>query len=93
MLIDAGDNDKWGWQDSTYVVKPGEKLVRYINHFLAPAPSSGTVDYVMITHFHSDHIGNGRDALPGTRGYGLSGITLVGERLHFGKLVDRMAGL
>ncbi len=89
MLIDAGDNDKWGWPDSTYAVKPGERLVRYMNHFLAPTPDAGTVDYAMITHFHSDHIGNGRDALPGTRGYGLSGITLVGERLHIGRLVDR----
>lgn len=89
MLIDAGDNDKWGWQDSTYAVKPGERLARYIKRVLAPTPEPDAVDYVMITHFHSDHIGNGRDALPGTRGYRLSGITLVGEYFRFGKLVDR----
>ena len=89
MLIDAGDNDKWGWQDSTYAVKPGEKLTQYIKHCLSATPTPDAIDYVMITHFHSDHIGNGRDALPGTRGYRLSGITLVGEHLRLGKLVDR----
>lgn len=123
MLIDAGDNDKWGWHNPDDTLKTGVKLANYIRHFLAPAssdgaaadgktsrranlwrhsaassdgassdgksPDRGEIDYVMITHFHNDHIGNGRDALPGQRGYRLSGITLVGEYFRFGKFVDR----
>lgn len=43
----------------------------------------------MVTHLHNDHIGTIKDAIPGTHGYALSGITLVGENIHFNKLVDR----
>ena len=90
MLIDAGDNDKWGPQHPDASKKVGEWLSIYIKHFLSQVrPGCDTLDYVMITHFHADHIGVIRDALPGHDGYDLSGITLLGEYLHFNKFVDR----
>ncbi len=90
MLIDAGDNNNWGPQHPDSSKKVGEWLALYIKHFLSQVqPGRDTLDYVMITHFHSDHIGVVRDALPGSNGYDLSGITLLGEYLHFNKFVDR----
>ena len=90
MLIDAGDNNKWGPQHPDDSKKVGEWLAIYIKHFLDQVqPGRDYLDYVMITHLHSDHIGVIRDALPGRNGYDLSGITLLGEYLHFNKFVDR----
>ena len=90
MLIDAGDNNKWGPQHPDDSKKVGEWLYTYIRHFLDQVqPGRDYLDYVMITHLHADHIGVIRDALPGKNGYDLSGITLLGEYLHFNKFVDR----
>ena len=49
------------------------------------------LDYVLITHFHDDHMGR---ATPGSKvskkgDYLLSGITEVNDIIPFGKLVDR----
>ncbi len=90
MLIDAGDNNNWGPQHPDSSKKVGEWLAIYIRHFLSQVqPGRDYLDYVMITHLHADHIGVIRDALPGTHGYDLSGITLLGEQIQFRKFVDR----
>lgn len=60
-----------------------------MKHFMSQLPDKDNLDYAMITHFHNDHMGTVKDMIPGNNGYGLSGITLVGERIHFNKLVDR----
>jgi hypothetical protein len=56
---------------------------------LEDLPGNGKVDYAMITHFHDDHMGSTLQMLPGENGYGLSGITLVGEQVGYNKLLDR----
>ncbi len=91
MLVDAGDNgkakDKQHPSDS---LRAGDWLARYIKHFMTQLPGEAELDYALITHLHDDHFGSTRQMLPGENGYGLSGITLVGERVPIKKLVDRI---
>ena len=69
---------------------PGEWITRYILHFLQDQPEK-RLNYVMLTHFHDDHMG---ELYPGLKtskagNYVLTGITEVGENIPFDKLVDR----
>lgn len=90
MMIDAGDNaKKKDTQHPDATRTPAEWQSVYIKHFLSQLPDKDNLDYAMITHFHNDHMGTAKDMLPGKNGYGLSGITEVGELIHFNKLVDR----
>lgn len=90
MMIDAGDNAKANdTQHPNGTKRPGEWQAIYIKHFLSQLPDKNNLDYVMVTHLHNDHIGTIKEALPGTNGYALSGITLVGELIHFNNFVDR----
>ena len=52
----------------------GEDVSRYIQKFSEGTPSEGRLDYVILTHFHVDHMG---------------GIKTVGEQMEIGKLLDR----
>lgn len=90
MMIDAGDNAKpKDTQHPDATKKPGDWQAIYIKHFLSQLPDKENLDYAMVTHLHNDHIGTAKDMLPGEHGFGLSGITLVGERIHFNRFVDR----
>jgi beta-lactamase superfamily II metal-dependent hydrolase len=69
---------------------PGEWIARYIAHMLQEQ-SETRLNYILATHFHSDHIGG---ILPGTKasesgGWLLTGIAEVGDRIPFDKVVDR----
>lgn len=68
---------------------PGEWVSRYILHFL-PEGKSDKLDYILVSHFHEDHIGGvspeTKNSLVGP--YKLSGITEVGEMVPFDKLID-----
>lgn len=94
MLVDAGVTTatKPRVTDSKPSEKrtPGEWISRYIQHFIKNV-SKNKVDYVIVTHFHEDHIGG---ITPGTKisidgGYKLTGISEVGELLSFIKIIDR----
>lgn len=91
MLIDAGDiGDRWSCPvlpDTSKTV--GEWISAYVDNFSKGTPSEGSLDYFLLTHFHSDHMGSRRSAVPGEKGYGLSGITMVGENTSISKVVDR----
>lgn len=90
MMIDAGDSGKAKdkhFPDSSK--RAGEWQAIYMNHFLKGTPSEGKVDYALLTHFHSDHMGAPRLMIEGDHGYGRSGITLVGDLIRFDKLIDR----
>jgi len=92
LLIDAGDNglpdgSKHWFRRVPDATKPtGEWLCRYIRHF---SPDSTNIDYALLTHFHADHMGSLKGAVPGEHGYLRSGITYVGDEIPFGTLVDR----
>ena len=68
---------------------PGEWIARYVQHMMQHQPEK-RLDYVLLTHFHDDHIG---ELMPGLKtakgGYKLTGISEVGEYLSIGKLIDR----
>ncbi|MDR2705014.1 MAG: MBL fold metallo-hydrolase [Planctomycetaceae bacterium] len=96
LLIDAGDMSD-GRPDNTVLPRlpnasktPGEWIAAYIKQFSKPLKRNGTdLDYVLLTHFHSDHIGVRQKTVIEKNGYALSGITMVAESLGIGKLVDR----
>lgn len=95
MLVDAGDWDPRPgkgmleiWPDSTR--RSGEWIARYIRSLLGV---QDTVDYFLATHFDSDHIGSAgrghRFVQDRGQGYMISGISHVGEFIHFRKFIDR----
>ena len=94
LLIDAGDTYRSGPrvtpQRPDDSLTPGEWIARYIKQFL-PTSSSNSIDYVLLSHFHGDHMGTIYESSPlsKTGKYKLSGITTVGENIHFKKIVDR----
>ena len=92
LLIDAGDLAD-GRPENTILPRlpndsklPGEWISEYIKRFAKPH-----LDYVMLTHFHSDHIGctPKTGAKKSAAGYVLSGISEVAEYISIGKIVDR----
>ena len=92
--LDAGQNTResdWNTPDRPDGTRPaGERFVRYIRHATRHNPQP-SIDYVLLTHFHSDHMGQVPNDSPKSRSgaYRLSGLTYVGEDLRIGKLLDR----
>ena len=81
MVVDVGDK-KEQWSKTHYPdasKTPGEWIAHYIKHFSSPLPHPGNVDYFLLSHFHSDHIGVSNDC-----GY----FDLV-KNVTFAKIIDR----
>lgn len=93
MLVDAGASNRI---ERITPAKPdnsrtsGEWITRYILQMMRQYPEK-KLDYVMLTHFHDDHIGAiFPDSKKHPQGdFVLSGITEVGENIPFSKIVDR----
>ncbi|WP_116811347.1 ComEC/Rec2 family competence protein [Steroidobacter cummioxidans] len=68
---------------------PGEWVARYVQRVL-PKPAN-RIDYVLLTHFHGDHMGAIVPESPraSNGAYRLSGITEIAEHLSIGKVIDR----
>ena len=58
---------------------PAQWVARYVRHFSRPLHNDGQIDYMLITHYDSDHIG-----APGIRG-----VSELDTLLHIEKIVDR----
>ncbi|MBB5712725.1 ribonuclease BN (tRNA processing enzyme) [Sphingomonas xinjiangensis] len=102
MLIDAGEADP----EFAKMVAPlkafpplpdgshsaGYWIADYIRQF-APAGRPVKLDYALITHFHTDHMGTVTADKPMSRtgAYRLAGITEVADLIPIGTLVDRAA--
>ena len=68
---------------------PWEWIVRYIEHVTTHRKPE--FDYVWLTHFHSDHMGQVTDESPRSENgaYQLAGLMGVCDRIPFSKIVDR----
>ena len=95
VLLDAGDWDHEHYKDGVPEKpdrsrRPGEWIARYIKRI---RPDIDAIDYVMASHFHTDHIGDGKFGAGMTTdrdpNYQLSGIAHVGEFYRFGTAFDR----
>lgn len=91
ILCDAGDvGEAWKVAQPNPSMTPGEWIAKYIKDFSKDLPGKpDVVDYFYLTHYHGDHCGTKRIARPGTHGYELGGVTMVGEQIHFNKIIDR----
>lgn len=95
MLIDAGDvtNNTKEHPYPNFMDDPdrtvGERQAEYILDFSEGLPHPDRLDYFLLTHFHKDHMGQAKGMLPGPNGYGLSGISQLGEYMRFDTFVDR----
>lgn len=97
MLIDVGDHDPT-FEQYPLMAEPmpdrerraGEYVARYIQRV---NPAGNEVDYLMLSHYHNDHMGDA--TLPAAMtekrapNYCLTGIAEAGEYLRFGMLYER----
>ena len=94
MLVDAGQNASKTPRhtpdrpDSSR--SAGEWITRYILHALRHQ-AQPALDYVLLTHFHGDHMGAPSATAPASESgaYKLAGLMHVGESIAIGKLLDR----
>lgn len=102
LLIDAGETDQ-EFIRSVAPLKPfpprpnaehdaGYWIADYIREF-APRNRPVVLDYALITHFHTDHMGTVLPSSPlsTTGAYRLTGITEVADLIPIKTLVDRAA--
>ncbi|MDR1631793.1 MAG: MBL fold metallo-hydrolase [Dysgonamonadaceae bacterium] len=70
-------------------VTSGEVIANYCKHYIAAA--SNKLNYIVLTHYHNDHIGGYSSASPlvSDGSFRLCGLTEVGAKIHFDKLIDR----
>ena len=88
MLLDCGD-----WYDSESVARQpsaerlgGEWTARYISRVI---PQGRThIDYLLVSHWHSDHTGLAAYSKTRDDGYVASGISAVAEQFTFGTFYD-----
>ncbi|HOB85280.1 MAG TPA: hypothetical protein PK521_11950 [Bacteroidales bacterium] len=94
MLVDAGfttrPKPRVTDQKPDASRTPGEWISRYILHMMEDL-STKKLDYVLLTHFDGDHIGDyyPEAKLSKSVTFKLTGITEVGEYIPFKKLIDR----
>ena len=96
MLLDCGDHNAIGRGKLAVPVLPspdrhsGEWIARYVQRV---NPHGSKVDYMMLSHYHSDHGGckgfNAGIVERDGKEYALSGFSHAAEWLSFGKAIDR----
>ncbi len=100
MVIDLGDmNDLRSEKSLPLTVTPaypnksknsGEWVIDYINQVVKDEKNP-SIDYTLLTHFHSDHYGLVRDGLQKSKlgDYYLSGLTQLGDVCKIKNWIDR----
>ena len=99
MLFDAGEQDPTDPRTTSSrnsVIRPNnskrpyEWIVHYIKQ-VAPVGKKMVINYALLSHFHSDHMGGWYESAPASQkgSYQLTGITGVAELMPIETLVDR----
>ncbi len=94
MMVDvgaqAGTSVRWVTPRPDDSRTPGEWVVRYVRQMLRH-DASPKMDYVLLTHFHSDHMGQVNDSMKTSKSgqYKLSGVTELAEQIPVAKILDR----
>lgn len=96
LLIDAGDIGNGEDPRNTRTIpdssrEAGEWIARYISGLIKYRKEK-SLDYVLLTHFHGDHMGAYSTGYPKTKtggDYIVNGLTEVAEYLPFSKMIDR----
>lgn len=94
LVVDAGEFSR---ETSEYKnvsqrpnssTRPSLVYANYISHFL---PKSNTIDYLNISHYHMDHMGNlEKEYTTASAGnYILSGVTALYNHIKFKEVIDR----
>lgn len=88
-LISATDDIPPPLQKPNSNVSPGLAIANYTKHFIKTA--SNKINYLLLTHFHDDHMGSYSADLPldPTGTFRMGGITEVGVAISVDKIIDR----
>ena len=99
MMVDAGDlgdPSRWTHKEIMPAVpndskRPAEWIARYVEHFSKPLNKELYIDYLVISHFDSDHIGYCDHTALTVEGkpYKYTGVTHLGNILPIHTLIDR----
>ncbi|ALJ06471.1 hypothetical protein APS56_15605 [Pseudalgibacter alginicilyticus] len=70
-------------------VSPGLTITNYTKYFIKTA--SNKLNYIMLSHFHPDHMGSYDTGLPlnPLGSFRMGGVTEVGTNIAFDKIIDR----
>lgn len=96
LLVDAGASNRPP-SPREVEAKPnnsrtaGDWISRYITNLLKSYSLDNKLNYILLTHFHDDHMGgvNPKNKKSEFGDYELSGVTEVGENIRFDKIIDR----
>lgn len=71
-------------------VTSGQAILNYVDHFTKTA-SYDKLNYLLVSHFHPDHMGNVTASLPlaPSGSFRMGGITEVGAKKSFETIIDR----
>jgi len=99
MMVDAGNKietgDSYPGQLPNSNKTTGEWITDYVNHFATEASFTNPkhVDYLLVTHFHDDHVGSisstSKCTLSSDKTYKMTGVSRVANLLKIGKIIDR----
>ena len=71
-------------------ITSGQVIINYTKHFIK-ATNNDKLNYILISHFHPDHMGNYSTSLPlaPAGNFRMGGVTEVGEKIPFETIIDR----
>lgn len=70
-------------------ITSGAVIIDYVKTYM-PAQCNGTLDYLLLSHFHGDHMGSWSTSVKKhAGGFYINGITEVGSEIPFAKIIDR----
>lgn len=90
MVVDAGEilaGEASVPQRPSDSVRPSTTLAKYINYF--KPKDKPRVDYMLLTHFHEDHMGKKSAGVAGSGGYVHTGVGALYDGVQFMKILDR----